>query len=100
MGRAQGWRDIPLRRVSWPGVRADTSTDPVETQPKGKQATAKWYLVRTRGPELARIADLVDERGWRPAIDSVHAFDGFQAAYGRVDGAAAGKVVVTVSEDA
>jgi endonuclease IV len=46
--------------------------------------------VRTRAPELARIADLIDERGWRPVIDSVHTFDGFQAAYDRVEGAAAG----------
>ncbi|GMK57469.1 hypothetical protein CspeluHIS016_0403030 [Cutaneotrichosporon spelunceum] len=73
--------------------------DPAATQPSGKKATAKWYLVRTRGPELARVADLIDERGWRPAIDSVHPFAKFQDAYDRVDGAAAGKVIVTVSED-
>lgn len=80
---------------------ADTRAagDPAATQPSGKKATAKWYLVRTRGPELARVADLIDERGWRPAIDSVHPFAKFQDAYDRVDGAAAGKVIVTVSED-
>ncbi len=85
--------------IWWDEV-ANASDDPAGTKPKDKQATGKWYLVRTRAPELARIADLVDERGWRPVIDSVHAFDGFQAAYDRVEGAAAGKVIITVSEDA
>ncbi|CAK9784834.1 NAD(P)-binding protein [Cutaneotrichosporon oleaginosum] len=81
------------------GTFLSVVTDPVETQPEGKKATAQWYLVRTRVPELAQIADLVDERGWLPAIDSVHEFNAFQAAYDRVDGVATGKVVVSISAD-
>lgn len=60
---------------------------------------AKWFLVEPRGADLANISKLVDDRGWRPMIDSVVPFDEFQAAFDKVDGGrASGKVVITVSE--
>ncbi|BEI81846.1 hypothetical protein CcaverHIS002_0210060 [Cutaneotrichosporon cavernicola] len=76
-------------------------TDPSQSKPEGKTAeVAKWYLVQPRGSDLARIADLIDANGWRPIIDSVVPFESFQAAYDKVDGGkAAGKVVITVSDE-
>lgn len=79
-----------------------SSVDPNSTKPEGKPVKdAKWFLVEPSGKNLARISKLIQQKGWKPVLDSVVPYDQFQQAYDKVDsGKTRGKIVIAVHEDA
>lgn len=77
------------------------SVDPNSTKPDGKPVReAKWFLVEPSGTNLVRISGLIQQKDWKPVLDSVVPFDQFQQAYDKVDsGKTKGKIVIAVHED-
>ncbi|KAL6904100.1 hypothetical protein GGI43DRAFT_421576 [Trichoderma evansii] len=82
------------------GILLSIVSGPDESKPETvtkKLAKSTWYLMACKGDDLKEIADFIDERGLKPQIDSVVEFEGFQAAYDKVEQKKAkGKIVIKV----
>jgi NADPH:quinone reductase-like Zn-dependent oxidoreductase len=61
-------------------------------------AKAEWYLVESRGSDLAEIGNLLEAGKVSPALDSVFDFEDYEAAFEKVQSRkATGKVAIRVS---
>jgi len=68
---------------------------------RGSLGRSIFYILETRGTDLAETGELLEAGKVRPLVDSVWALEQFEQAFGRVDsGKARGQVVIKVSGDA
>ncbi|KJZ74928.1 hypothetical protein HIM_05659 [Hirsutella minnesotensis 3608] len=84
------------------GVLLSVSESPDEARPESttkKLTKSAWFLVKPRGSDLARITEILDHGLVKPWVDSVFAFDDFEAAFQRVQQRnSKGKVVIKVAD--
>ena len=58
-----------------------------------------FFVMDTRGEELAQITQLIESKGVKPIVDSVWKMEEFEKAFGVVEGGhSRGKVIIKISE--
>lgn len=90
---------------AWAAVRTggtilSVSLDGKVTRPEGvdkEVAKAQWFLVQSRGSDLAHIGKLLEDGKVSPVMDSVFDFDDYEAAFEKVQSRkTTGKVAIKV----